>query len=398
MFKGLRNKFLFLHMGIVTLIIVVFFGTIWVSNYQGMNRRSDEMLSRSAGEPHPQGFNPPAPPRGNHRFSPIFSVVLNEDGSIRKVSSAFSVDEGFYEGITALALSKDTDSAFIQYEGGYFKFLIRGQGLTFLDISNEMQMLKDTGFTFLWIAVPLLLVLFFISLFFANRSIRPVEESYNRQKEFVADASHELKTPLAVITTNIDMLLDGASGEQQKWLYYIKSETGRMASLTENLLFLTRMDYQQEKNERTVFDFSKLLADYLIPLEALFYERKINTRTDIFPNIRIRGNFDQIRRLAGSLIDNAIKYTAGSIRITLEKKDEEVWLTVFNSGRGIPASEINKIWDRFYRGDKSRENSGGFGLGLPIAKSIAERHGGSITAESRENEWTRFTLKLPLEK
>ncbi len=404
-----------MHMGIVTLIIFMFFGAILLLNYKNLNRNSDMMLDRIF-EPAPfaqENIAPPVSdtgsarmpgrPKGNDapikqaRFSPIFTVELDDDNNAAGVDSLLKLDDEFIAGIVKAALSKHKEMAIIAYGGEYFKFKIGGRKIVFLDISKEMQMFTNTIYTFLWIAVPLLLVLFLISLYFANRSIKPIEASYNRQKEFIADASHELKTPLAVISTNVDMLMDGADGEQKKWLSYIKQETERMADLTGSLLYLTKLDYVQESSTETVFDFGKLLENVLMPFDAVFYESKINVQTIIAPGIKIKGDSAQLRRLVGILIDNAVKYTDGTIKITLEKTPSEAKLTVCNTGKGIAAGELEKIWDRFYRGDKSRANTGGFGLGLPIAKAIAQRHKGSITAESAEDEWTRFILKLPLE-
>ena len=390
-----------MHMGIVTLIVFLFFGTSLALNYQSIQRNADEMLRRSAESgQNPIGMAIPmpiAPPREvfRSRFSPIFTIELDAQSAIIGVRSAFDVEYAFYEELTNIALTKKQSDATIHYDNSTFRYLKGNHRFVFLDISKEMQTFNDTIYTFLWIAVPLLVIIFLISLYFANRSIKPIEETYLKQKEFIADASHELKTPLAVISTNADALSDTATEEQQKWIRYIKSETKRMANLTSSLLFLTKLDYLQEKSE-SVIDFSKLVKDYLLPLEALFYENKIKTNIEVLNDVRISGDEEQIRQLVGVLVDNALKYTDGIIEISLKKSEHEANLTVYNNGNGIAEADLTKIWDRFYRGDKARESDGGYGLGLPIAKSIIEKHRGSITVESKADDWTRFTVRIPL--
>ena len=408
MFKGLRNRFLMMHMGIVTLIVFMFFGAMLFSNYQNMQRGSDIMLnqifdSRMEGSAPPErdrgesrGDRNPPPYSVRERFSPAFTVELNGDNTIKQVNSMFALDDEFYVKITKIALEKNEQQAQIKCDGSHFKFKVGNSKIVFLDITKEWQMFMDGVYTFLWIAVPLLVVIFLISLYFANRSIRPIEAAYNKQNEFIADASHELRTPLAVISTNADMLMDDATQKQQRWLDYIKQETGRMTNLTDSLLYLTRLDYVDEPIEHEPIDFGKIIQDYLLPQEAVFYEKKIQTEIDISPDICIKGDKEQIRRLVGILIDNAIKYTDGGIRVTLCKSGNEAKLCVCNTGQSIPQDEIENIWNRFYRVDKSRQNTGGFGLGLAIAKAIADKHGGTIAAKNSEDNQIKFTVKIPL--
>jgi len=403
MFKRLRNKFLIMHMGIVALIIFVFLGTQLIIMYNNMERDTDmalnsammppgDMFAVRIIEPGERGERAIRQPR----LSPTFTLWLDQDRQIVRIISTFSVDEEFCEQMLAAALADNNTKGSLDYDGAYFKYRLDGSRIIFLDATKEMDMFIGNIYSSLWIAIPTLLLVFLISLLFANRSIKPIEVSYNKQKEFVADASHELKTPLAVIATNADMLLGSADAEQRKWLSYIKTEIERMSSLTESLLYLARMDYTEDNAAPEILDLSKMVADYLLPLEALFYENKINAEVQIIPDIKIKANAEQVRRLIGILADNAVKYNDGNIGITLERTASEAVLTVFNTGKGIEAAEIEHIWDRFYRGDKSRSSAGGFGLGLAIAKSIATRSNGYIMAESQENEWTRFTVRLPL--
>lgn len=435
MFRGLRNKFLFLHMGIVTLIVFAFFGMLLLSTHQSMENNADRMLQRALeqsdreppGGRAPEGIAPrndeasagilqPEPggdrgleisqnaewddfgQGGNPRFTPIFMAEVDDSGKVQSIAGPFAMDDNFYSEVAGLALKENKADGTVNYDGARIKYKFEGNRIAFLDVSKETEMIQNTVTTFLLIAIPLLAVIFLISLYFANRSIRPIEKAYIKQKEFIADASHELKTPLAVISTNVDMLSGSAGEEQQKWLGYVKTEIGRMSDLTGSLLYLTKLDYLEENAVVGGIDLSKLTEDCLVSLEALFYEKNIQTEIDIAPGVKIHGDKERVRRLVGILLDNAIKYTDGKVSLTLEKFPSEARLTVYNTGQGIPASQLEKIWDRFYRGDAARGSEGGFGLGLPIARAVAEKHKGTLTAESKEGEWARFILKLPLEK
>jgi signal transduction histidine kinase len=250
----------------------------------------------------------------------------------------------------------------------------------------------------------MLIVILFISRFFANKAIKPVKDAFDKQKQFIADASHELKTPLAVINTNVDVLLSNGEdyiNSQSKWLHYIKSEAERMAKLTNDLLYLTQMDYSDIKMIFTDLNLSETVENVILTMEAVIFEHRITLNYDIEPNLVINGNAEQIQQIVMILLDNAIKYTNsnGAVSISLKKNYNNILLSVKNTGEGISEEHIDKIFDRFYRTDKSRaRKSGGYGLGLAIAKAITEQHGGKIFVRSVLNESTTFTVELPRTK
>jgi signal transduction histidine kinase len=251
---------------------------------------------------------------------------------------------------------------------------------------------------FLLIALPLLFVIFLIRLFFARASIKPIETSYTRQKEFIADASHELKTPLATIGANLDVLEDTATPEQKQWMGYIQSEVERMSSLTGSLLYLAKMDSFEQKAAGfgESVNLSRLIEDHLLPMEAVLFEKDINLNVDAAPDIVIHGDSQQIERLVGILTDNAFRYAEKNVTVRLQLSQNHAVLTVTNDGPGIAPEELPKIWERFYRSDKSRLYDGGYGLGLPMAKAIVERHKGRINCESEPGKRTEFTIRIPI--
>ena len=229
-----------------------------------------------------------------------------------------------------------------------------------------------------------------------RRMVKPVEEAFRKQQQFVWDASHELKTPLAVISANADVL-EGEIGENE-YLGYIRSEVRRTDSLVKNLLTLARMDRGTVNREMEDLNLSEAVLGVLLPFESTVFEAGKSLETEIRENVRCRGNGDMLQQLTVILLSNAMKYSDehGTIRVSLEKKKNGAELRVENTGEGIEPENLERIFDRFYRTDASRNSeTGGEGLGLAIAKSIVEIHGGKIRAESEPGRNAVFIVNLP---
>jgi signal transduction histidine kinase len=225
--------------------------------------------------------------------------------------------------------------------------------------------------------------------------IRPVEEAFIRQKQFVSGASHELKTPLAVISANAEVL-EQDIGENE-YLGYIRSEVKRTDSLVRNLLTLARMDRNESRAEMKSFDLSHALLDVILPFESTVYEAGKTMETEIPDGITCTGNEEMIKQLAVILLSNALKYSddGGRIRISLSAHGKQREIRVFNTGDPIDPKDREKIFDRFWRADPAHNrDTGGHGLGLAIARSIVEAHKGKILVESSEKEGTTFTVLL----
>lgn len=285
----------------------------------------------------------------------------------------------------------------LQYEPPKMKYSI-----VFLDRTLEINTLNRLLFIFAIIAGSGLILIFFISVVLANWTIKPVDKAWNQQKQFIADASHELKTPLTVISTNTDVILSSPESmvkEQSKWLNYIKNETERMAKLVNNLLFIAKYDSNKIKMVYNTFNLSNTISSVCLQFEPLVFENNKTLLSDITDNLDIVGDEDKITQLMNILMDNALKYSTenGFIKVTLSKnKSSSVCLTVSNSSENIKQEQIEKIFDRFYRIDDSRNRkTGGSGLGLNIAKSIVESHKGHITAINKDNI-TSFIITFPV--
>ena len=271
--------------------------------------------------------------------------------------------------------------------------------LAFLDITDSSKTLTQLLITFVLVGIAMLFILFGVSSYFANHSIRPIEDNWDKQKQFVADASHELKTPLAIISANTDALL--ANGEetvnsQKKWIDYIQSEARRMGKLVNDMLYLAKVEDTYE--DQMPFDLSNAVVDVIASVEALVFEKGIHLTQTIEPSLIVKGDSEKIKQAFLILLDNATKYTPkyGWVDISLKRSRNLAVCSVQNSGEGIPPDKLPRVFDRFYRSDPSRsQETGGYGLGLSIARTIVERSGGSISAESTERSNT-FTFMLKI--
>ncbi|SET94549.1 cell wall metabolism sensor histidine kinase WalK [Paenibacillus sp. NFR01] len=347
------------------------------------------------------GLNSPPP----ERFV-SFMLLTDNDWNISVKDSQMTMDDSLYTEALGKAKALGTNTGEFTMDGSRWTFEKKqtslGYMLVFLDITAQRDILTRMIYTFSAVGIVMLVILFFFSRYFANRSIKPVREAFEKQKQFIADASHELKTPLAVINTNADVLLanrEDTIGAQAKWLQYIKSETGRMAKLTSDLLYLTEMDDSRIGPLHAPFDMSDAAMDIILTMEAVIFEQNVMLDYDIAPDVTVNGNREQIKQVVMILLDNAVKYSGpgGQVNLTLKKQQGEALLAVSNTGDGIAPEHLHRIFDRFYRTDTSRSRKqGGHGLGLAIAKSIIEQqHKGKIYAKSQPGGLTTFYVQLP---
>ncbi|MBO9605231.1 MAG: GHKL domain-containing protein [Paenibacillaceae bacterium] len=418
MFTKLRNRFLVLNLVIISFMMLVAFVSIYTITYQNVRSDIDMELHRIEDFYHkPDGGM--GPKKGGGKLQPDFmnqaeppversvSFRLQADGQwkLTATDSRFDMDSDFYQAALAKAAAASSGEGQFSLDGTRWAFLALpngdGHSVVFLDVTAQRKFVTNLVYTFLAVGLAMLIVIYFTSRFFANRAIAPVREAFDKQKQFIADASHELKTPLAVIDTHADVLL--ANGEetirsQAKWLHHIKSETERMKTLTNELLYLTRMDDARGDTLFSTINVSECVESVILTMEAVAYEKELTLRYDIEPNLTMRGSAEQIKQVVMILLDNAIKYAGpnGIIHVALKKRAHDTQLTVANTGEGIAAEHLGRIFDRFYRADASRSRQhGGYGLGLAIAKAIVEQHQGTITVRSVPGDMTTFLVQLP---
>ena len=241
------------------------------------------------------------------------------------------------------------------------------------------------------------MLVYILSRKIATLIVKPVDDTFNKQIDFISDASHELKTPLAVIQANTDVL-EGEIGKN-KWLSYIQNETDNMSRLINELLLLTKIENIDKLREKEKFNISNHIELIVSSFESIAYEKKVKIETDIEKDINSE-NFskDDITHILSTLIDNAIKHTEEKKKVIIELKriKDKLLINIKNKGQEIPVSEREKIFDRFYRIDKSRNrNEKRYGLGLSIAKATILKNNGTISVDYKDG-YTIFTVELPL--
>lgn len=334
----------------------------------------------------------------------VVSVLPNGELSVQyQISETVSYDEIR----SALDTIGKKASGIITISGIEYRYLSASDKMpnatyAFLDKSIENTTLRNLLIVLCVIGCGSIGIMFIVSLLLSSWAIKPVNEAWEKQKQFVADASHELKTPLTVIEANTDVLLStpcDTIGQQEKWLLYIKSETQRMSKLVRNLLYIAKVDSAKEETDCRLFDISEAVTSVCLVCESMIFEKGKFFETEIASDLKIRGDAEKIKQLTTILIDNAVKHSddGGKIYVALtqDKQKNKVRLIVANSGDPIPAECLEKIFERFYRVDKSRTRAtGGSGLGLSIAKSIVDAHNGTIQVISNPGELIRFVVVL----
>lgn len=403
MIKKLRRKFIIIIMSILFVVFALILGTINIITYKSgehQNRTIMTVIAENDGRlpminKPGMPFIQMSPSPSNYNLS--VSVKLDSNNEILDIISFNDSDKNTKD-LTELlnkVLKKSSDFGYVSSFYYLMKEKDYGKIIVLMDRSIEDNLSQRLFFTSLSIGGASLIVLFFVSLFLSRLIVKPVEESFNKQKQFISDASHELKTPLSVISVNVDVLENEIGSN--KWLTYIKSESVRMSGLVNQLLSIARMDDTKRTLNITKFNLSEAIYQILLPFESTAFEQHKTYSYDIEDSIQYLGELESIKQMAAILIDNAIKNTDpnGIIHVTLKNQASKIHFEVYNTGKGIDPSEKEKIFERFYCSDYSRSReSGGYGLGLAIAKSILEAHHGKISVQSKKEEWAKFIVIL----
>ena len=286
-------------------------------------------------------------------------------------------------------------------EDYHLRYLVEDNGLyrklAFVDMSMEQATLARVIRSYLVIALAALLVLLGIAAAASRWVTRPVERAWRQQRQFLSDASHELKTPLTVILSNAELLEGAALPEKPaRWSGNIRCEAEQMRTLVEQMLTLARADNGVRPAAMEPVNFSDVATECVLSFEPVAFEAGKPLEDHVAEDVTVTGDRDRLRHLISILLDNAVKYGApgGTITLTLERTERQARLTVANPGDPIPPEHLPHLFERFYRADSSRGEQSGFGLGLSIADTIAREHKGSLRAES-DAVSTRFIFTLP---
>lgn len=269
----------------------------------------------------------------------------------------------------------------------------------FVDISIAKSNFISMLVTAILVAILSILAFLILTILLANWALRPVAQSWQQQKQFLADASHELKTPLTVILANTDLALTKKQDESKlkQSLQSIQNEALRMKKLVEDFLFLAKNDTQKENVLNSICNISDIALSCVLSFETIAFEKGIILESDIQENQLALGNENQFKQLISIFLDNATKYTptGKKIHFTLKKKDSQIQIIIHNEGSYIDKENIKHIFDRFYRCDPARKYQGGYGLGLSIANQIASNLKIKIDVSSEQKKGTTFTLWIP---
>lgn len=409
MIKKLRRKFILSNMLLVSLVLLLVFIAVCAVYHQVLRGETEQALRqaitmRTGDERRKPLIGRPLDAGRFVDHVPAFAVLLNEDGSTAEIigRDEISITDRTIEDAAAQARQWEAD------EGTLPEMSLRylrqdtpdGKKIAFADTSHESSGMRNLILIALFTGVLLLTAFFLISLFLARQTLRPVEEAWAQQRRFVADASHELKTPITVILANLGVLLahpDEPIRANRQWLDNSREEAVRMKGLVEDMLFLARSDADQTPMVTERVNLSDLLWSSLLSFEPVAFEQGVEMHSTVEPEIFVQGAASRLQQLFAILLDNAVKYAGehGKVWVNLRQKDGKTVLTVRNTGDPIPAGSLAHVFDRFYRVDEARTRErGGYGLGLAIAQRIAEGHGGRITAESTRESGTVFCVTL----
>lgn len=420
MIRRLRRKFIVACMVSLSLVLTVILGGVNLMSYHKVVADADAILllldanggvfpkSRGGtGEKPPDGAPALAKePLGQRAFSPetpyesrFFSVLLDQEGQVLQIDTGqiAAVDEEEATTYAQNVLASGRESGF----WGNYRYLLceeeQGSLIIFLDCGRSLSSFRTTLIASVLLALAGLLSVLVLLLILSKRIVRPVAESYEKQKQFITDAGHELKTPLTIISADAD-LAEMECGENQ-WIADIRRQAQRLTGLTNDLTYLSRMEEESLRLQLIDFPLSDVAEEMAQSFQALARSQEKDLALHIQPMISFTGDEKAIRQLLSILLDNALKYSpaGGQLALRLEKQGRTILLTVSNtSAQPVERDKLSRLFDRFYRTDQSRNsNTGGYGLGLSIARSIVLAHKGKIRAESPDGLVMTFTIHLP---
>lgn len=417
MFVKLRRKIILS----IVLALLIFLATticvIYLSSYWEVSKDNVEMLERFSdqyspnkivsdsdvpflskgndiplGKPDNQTDNhvsfPPDRSETMYELSTFYAVAFEESGNVMAVENgpSNSIDESLLVSLAKKVLNRSGDKGHIQ-NMTYLRQRKDGYWLiTFMDntvLYNQMMMLiRNT----LIIGIAAIFIMAILSLPISNIMLAPLRESYEKQRQFISDVGHELKTPIAVMQTNLELMERENGGG--RWLENIRYENERISTLVSQMLTLSRMENTQANEKNESINFSNLVLGEALPFESVAFEQGMTLRCDVEPNICIEGNSTRLRQLTGILLDNAICHSEGEeIILSLTSERRQAIFTVANGGKEMSSEQLERLFDRFYRIDTARTGEKGhYGLGLSIAKAIVTGHNGKITLHCKDGK------------
>lgn len=409
MIKRLRRKFIATAMISVLAVLAIIISLINVVNYVNTTADADDIISVIA------DHEGKLPTTGDLFKSDetlyrtrYFTVVISENGDaisyLTNTSYIASVTAEDAEGFAEYLYSKNKTAGYY----GNYRFGVAYSTVTFgpdsnteaemyifLDRTDEFDSFQSFLLASVLISVAGLIVVFVLVFFLSKLAVKPMADSYEKQKRFITDASHEIKTPLTIIDANTEVL--EMTGGENEWTESIRNQVKRLTSMTEKLVFLSRMDENSDKEQNTDFSLSDAVTETAQPFKTPATTKGKTLEVNVEENVTFNGNESEIRQLVSVLLDNAIKYSDenGKIELTLRSAGKYKEITVKNTVADIEIGKHDELFERFYRSDKSHNSeTGGHGIGLSIALAVVENHGGRISARSEDGKSLTITAVL----
>ena len=407
MFKQVRWKLTLINIAVVGVILLLFLSGIYILMKQNTDRQSEQQLHAMAGDMRIKAQRHTIIPLPSRAWGNSFYVRYDYVNELISTSADIPLTESDMNTLINDALENKRSMGVIKLESVPYRFYksapkdLPEMTIFFMNIQQDRDTLARLAAILLLVGLSGILIVFVSSLFLAGRALIPIKKSWERQQNFVADASHELRSPLAVMQTNLELVLGNREetiDSQSKWLENVQIENRRMTKLVTDLLFLARADSNQQMLEKTLFPLYEVIREVIGSFEPVAAKKGIQLEMNLERDIEFLGDADRIKQLTVILLDNAIKYTSkgGKAEVSLKQRDSHVELVVSDTGVGIESEHLDKIFDRFYRVDKARSRDiGGTGLGLSIAEWIVREHKGSIQVSSAPGAGSTFKVLLP---
>ena len=400
MIKKLRIKFICVIMAIVMVLLGCILSVVIHFTGQRMEMQSINMMRAISAAPFQKGI--PGKPHDDEVRLPFFSVQVSNQGTLLSVSGDYFdlSDKHYLQEIIDAALRADSETGELKDRDlRYLKSPSRrGITIVFSDTTTERATMNHLLYSSLSIFLVAMVLFLGITILLSRWVIKPVADAWDQQRQFVADASHELKTPLSVIMANAELMQSEDIQEEDRKTYSgnILNVTYQMRTLVENMLEMARVDNGAVKMHFSQLDFSQLVTDAALSFQLLYGEKGMELQCSIPDEITVTGSEQHLYQVMDILLDNGLKYAkAGStVRVTLSRSGHGCLLSVASSGDPISKEDLRNIFKRFYRADKARSRNGSYGLGLSIAEAIVHAHKGKIWAQSDAGINT-FFVQLP---
>lgn len=400
--KKLQRKFFYLPVAIGWILIIVACSLVFsVSHTEAMAKVESSLLKANT-RPYFDNVH-------SEKFIYVFYDDTTESVSSRVLLDAFSSDE-IVEVENYVITNTSESNKFSSSSGNkyiYDSSVVLENGtwvrkFVVMDYTDTYENLRTLGITLFCVMVLCMLFILAFYYFYAKKAIEPVKQSFERQQELIANASHELKTPITIVRTNLELIgsdPEATVADNMKWLESAEYQVNRMNTLILDMLELTRLESNKSHVEREALIVNDIIEGMMLSFEAPCYEKAIELSYSADKDIKIFASKSEIEKLLGILVDNAIKYTPnnGKITVELKKQRRNAVLTCYNTGEGISQENINNIFRRFFKVDTShKETANSFGLGLSIAHSIVQSLKGEISCQSELGKYTKFTVELPI--